>query len=380
MCTLWRGLENLGGWRAVPGKWQRVLGADYGAISRQFLMRTGDEASCVPSKAVCRCSLRVVRHSDEDIVGISKCETSGCNDVKLSPADIELLEMKPSKLARELATAFGWDFAFAETGIQNVRQIGTYGPGCLPIILAIPQLQQEFSNIVWQLIGRYNGSFVLLTPSNRCVEANALSGLRRANAGYFVLETLVSLAPEGGLRASCSAQELLAPFAAGKVVPDSGFKKTVEAMAQDIAAIARNQTELRTAKERLEQMQGENLLKFVQAIDYKDFRAVCAILLHGDVAKASRAIEMKDSTLRLLVKSWEERGGPYKGLSDLVRWRKANRIRGTVPFNDALLYQKDSGANRESILSEVLDGLMSMTNGNWQDICEELKEVLQGNI
>ena len=104
---LWRGLENLGGWRAVPARWQWALGADYESIHRQFLIRTGIEAARVPSKAVCRCSLHVVRHDDGEIVGFSECETSGCNDVKLSPADIELLEVKPSKVARELARAFG---------------------------------------------------------------------------------------------------------------------------------------------------------------------------------------------------------------------------------------------------------------------------------
>ncbi|MFN7137735.1 MAG: hypothetical protein ACK4UN_00170 [Limisphaerales bacterium] len=212
MCMLWRGLENLGGWTAVPARWQRVLGADYESIHRQFLTRTGEESSWVPSKAVCRCSLEVVRHDDGEIVGISDCGTSGCNDVKLSASDIEFLEVKPSKVARELARAFGWDHHEAEMGIKNVRQIGTYGPGCLPIILAIPQLREEFSNIVWQLVGRFSGGFVLLTPSKRCVDGNALGELRRANAGYFALETLVTLEPEGGFQATQSAAELFGQF------------------------------------------------------------------------------------------------------------------------------------------------------------------------
>lgn len=205
-------MENLGGWRAVPSVWRRVLGGDYESIHRHFLTRTGEESSWVPSKAVCRCSLEVVRHADDDIVGLSDCETSGCNDVKLSPADIELLEMKPSKLARELARAFGWEHHESDMGMQRVRQIGTYGPACLPIILAIPQLRDEFSNIVWQLIGRFSGGFVLLTPSNRCVDGNALSGLKRANAGYFALETLVTLAPESGFQAKQSAAEMFGQF------------------------------------------------------------------------------------------------------------------------------------------------------------------------
>jgi hypothetical protein len=138
--------------------------------------------------------------------------------------------------------------------------------------------------------------------------------------------------------------------------------------------------ELREAKARLELMQGENLFKFVQKVDDRAFRIVCAVLVHGDVAKAARALSESDSTLRDFMGTWKKRGGAYIGLLEIVKWRKRRHLGGTVPFNDALLYDKGTEGKRENVLKDVLDGLLSMTEGNWPDICAELENLLREQL
>ncbi len=210
--TLWRGLENLGDWKAVPGMWQSLFGADFERIARTWLVRTGEDCTWVPSKAVCQCALRVVQHSDDDIVGVSDCETGGCNDVKLSRADIELLALSRSKVARGLATAFGWDYREAETGIGHVRQIGTYGTDCLPVLFVIPEYRHELLMLSQSLIGHFGGNFLLLVPTARSIDGNAQSALRKVNAGLFALEGLVTLGPDGSLQANRSTADLFGQF------------------------------------------------------------------------------------------------------------------------------------------------------------------------
>ena len=124
--------------------------------------------------------------------------------------------------------------------------------------------------------------------------------------------------------------------------------------------------EIRTAKARLEQMQGENLFRCFQEIDAQSFRIFCAILVHGDAAKAARALSMSDPRMRQILRSWRKGGRAYLGLRELVQWRKQRKIVGDVPFNDALKYDQTDKSARENILTEVLDAVLSMTDGNWQ--------------
>ena len=135
--------------------------------------------------------------------------------------------------------------------------------------------------------------------------------------------------------------------------------------------------EIRTAKARLEQMQGENLFRCFQEIDAQSFRIFCAILVHGDAAKAARALSMSDPRMRQILRSWRKRGRAYLGLLELVQWRKERKIVGNVPFNDALKYDQTDKSARENILTEVLDAVLSMTDGNWQEICSDLESLLR---
>jgi hypothetical protein len=380
MSTLWRGLETVGSrLTAVAASWQRHMGEDFQRVRTSLISHTGREASSVPSRFICDCRLRVVKHAADDIVGISDCETVGCNDVTLTAAEIELLELKMTKLARAVSSALGCDLRQAETDIEGTQQIATYGEACLPVVFAVPRSQRECELLVRQLIWHYSGNFVVLVPSTRFIDGNAQSALRKVNAGIFALESFVTVTEDGSLRSNRTAAELFGSCGqVGSAPRDVGLVKTIEKIGRDIEAVARNTYELQTARARLEQMQGENLFRFVQKIDSDAFRIVCAILACGDVAKASRALEMKDSTVRDVIRSWERRGEPYRGLLRLVQWRKGSRIKGTVPFNDAMLHKKEESA-REAILADVLDGLMGMTEGNWEDVCEELKELLRNN-
>jgi len=46
-------------------------------------------------------------------------------------------------------------------------------------------------------------------------------------------------------------------------------------------------------------------------------------------------------------------------------------------LNEAILHEKAETTDYPGLLSDVLDGLLSMTADNWQELCEELAEVLR---
>lgn len=146
---------------------------------------------------------------------------------------------------------------------------------------------------------------------------------------------------------------------------------------REIAAVRKDYHELRRAKERLEQMRAEGLFQFTDKIDPESFRLVCAVLVHGDVAKAGRALNENDSTLRMRMAGWKRRGPAYQVLLELVRWRKSIGRRQPGQLSEEILGGKSAATDFGGLLSDVLDELLSFDASNWETKCEELAALLR---
>jgi hypothetical protein len=59
-------------------------------------------------------------------------------------------------------------------------------------------------------------------------------------------------------------------------------------------------------------------------------------------------------------------------------------LKKTVPHSsrgdEALLHDKAAPADYPALLSDVLDGLLSMTEDDWQERCEELAGLLRPQV
>src|SRR6266516_2677868 len=91
---------------AVPSIWRRRVGEQFEVFRRAFLQVRPGSAQSFPCRK-CGCAHDVVIHGPGDIVAVCACEPWNCPDLKLTPVDIEILELNWSKLARALCKAFG---------------------------------------------------------------------------------------------------------------------------------------------------------------------------------------------------------------------------------------------------------------------------------
>jgi hypothetical protein len=146
---------------------------------------------------------------------------------------------------------------------------------------------------------------------------------------------------------------------------------------REIASIRKDYNELRRTKEELEKMRAEGLFRFVEKVDPDSFRVLFAVLVHGDVAKASRALGEKDSTVRTRMANWKRRGPAYRVLLDLVRWRKSIGRRQAVQLSEAITAGAAARTDFEGLISDVLDELLSFDESNWESKCEELAALLR---
>jgi hypothetical protein len=229
-----------------------------------------------------------------------------------------------------------------------------------------------------KLQGLREGPFLVLTATGSTWGDEAEAIARPHGGGHVSLSSV--LVPEGRrFRVGGVLQPMLAEYAK-RVASLRRSGETLVSIHREIAAVRLDYSALKTAKQRLEKMLSEGMFAFTQRVDAKSFQAFCTILAEGDVSKAARRLGMGDSTLRDLLRDWTGRGGAYERMLDVVRWRKQVGRTETVPLNDEVFLGKARPSGYPALLSEVLDGLLSMTEKNWEELSNELAEILRIEI
>lgn len=70
----------------------------------------------------------------------------------------------------------------------------------------------------------------------------------------------------------------------------------------------------------------------------------------------------------------------HLNFESVVRWRKKVGRRERLRLNEAIIHEQAQAVDYPGLLSDVLDGLVSMTEENWEERCEELAGMLRGVV
>jgi len=172
-------------------------------------------------------------------------------------------------------------------------------------------------------------------------------------------------------------QDMLCQFAAMRKDVNERLDKSAQDTHREIVSVTNSFDELRRIKEVLQKMQNEKLFGFITKLSPNDFRALCAILAKGDMAKAERALRLARGSVTNRVRRWRTRGPAHKVLLEMVRWRKKIGQKGTVPVPESVLKNTASHTDYAGILADVLEEILAMTEENWQEKAEALAELLR---
>jgi hypothetical protein len=226
----WGALEMVRGLVAVPAEWRARLRAHHDTFSGAYLRTRKTTVTSIPCPQGCGCAHEVVRHGDESLVAICRCEPWNCDDVTLTEADVELWELNEEKLGRELAKALDIDTRTRPLDIPGVMQIGAFGRAALPVVLVIRGEQEELRGAVVELVARLKERFIVLTPTSRRWDFRVKELLASAKAGLFELESLMTLDPQGRLHAAKRGNELFEPYlpAAEEKAPEEIVSSALE--------------------------------------------------------------------------------------------------------------------------------------------------------
>ena len=375
---LWNSLALEAG---VLADWRWALGSEFDKVT-PFLQPTQEQSQSYPctEHPACHCT-HEIRETDVGLVAVCTCGGDECSPIWLEPKDTLIYALNGAKLGEAVRRALGFDTATATgaNGLRGAIRIGTHGPGRIPVLFHVPYDETALLKELASILSAQAGPFILATPTAASHSATVEQMQHRHSFLLLPLAGALGVEDGGQLRAISPIDAVLAVFTKRLADrPDTGA--LLQGIHREIAAVRTDFRDLREAKQRLEQMQAEGLFKFTQKIDARSFKVICAVLAEGDVAKASRTLGLGDSTLRDLLRAWRGQSKAHQAMLDLVRWRKKVGGKSTVPLNEAVLLEKAPTADYPALLADVLDGLLSMTEDDWPERCEELAELLRPHV
>lgn len=373
----WRGLACMSSGAGLRADWQWACGAALDLVA-PYLQPTAEQECSYPCRGRPGCQCRhAIRPAGQGWVAVCTCGPGQCPPFVVEPKDTLVHRLDTELLAHRLRQALAMEpVRSAAWHGAALEQIGCYGPLPAPVYLSLARADALLRDLE-RLWGQRDEPLVLLTPTGSACTAEVECALRRQGAAHLSLSSaLEPLAGGGGFTLLAP----LEPVLAGWVERSLALRdpaRTLRDIHREIAAVRATCGELHQAKRRLEQMLAEGWFAFVRQVDAASFKIFCTILAEGDTSKAARSLGVADSTLRDRLRGWHGRSPAYRSMLDLVRWRKSVRGNQHLPLNDLVRHETASPADYPGLLSDVLDGLLEMNAGNWEQRCAELADLLR---
>ncbi len=400
----WSSFDRLSGAAGLTLTWQQIFRADYDNV-RPFLLPTTLHSTIYPCllKPPCGCHHEVHEDPEWEFVGVCTCDDPDCEPLPLTRQDTMIFALNVPAFSDAIRAALGFQSPSTPPrwpgpmplGIPPSQcfEIGMHPPLHAPVFLCFPDGEAALLRAIETLVGERHAPCLILTPTRKCITPLSEATLARSSFATAALSDLLvlslpSLDVQGSmLDVGCSQRpsifNLLSPVSSvldpwsSRLASTPNHGTTLIAIHKGIDAVREEVITLRTAKERLEKMHSAGLFAFTQKVDATSFKVLCAILAEGDIAKAGRRLKITDPMMRYILRQWEDRGPAYSTMLDLVRWRKQVGRKETLALRDDVMHERAEPTDYPGLLSDILDGLLSMTEANREEICEDLTEVLR---
>lgn len=238
--NLWTALEDTDGLKHTMPVWVARSRLPLAVLAGLALRETAERSQSVLCANGCGRLHPVMALDGGRLVSI--CERDGWREIEVGAEEMVLWELDWRKLGLEIARAFDCPSRDADLGVPGARQVAAFGDASVPVVLTIQSSQEGLRSAVGQLVARLQRPFVLLAPTSRFLDGISQGLLANMKAGFFDLESHVSLTAQGKLQARKRGAELLARF----------LPEETEPVALDVA---------RQAFRLLEQLDSEQVIK-----------------------------------------------------------------------------------------------------------------------
>jgi hypothetical protein len=373
----WAALEGMSSGVALMVDWHWIFGSAVDVV-RPFLELTGEKAEDFPCPAdpPCECRHAIMETSRGELVADCCCDHNHCGRYQIEPEDLLFHGLRLDRFGEAIRVVLGFDGPSAAPYVSAaLREVATYTAVAVPVYLSLGNAQELLRELT-RLLGLREGPFLVVTPTGGSWSPEVEALARPHGGGHISLSSVLRVDAPNRFVCTGAIGSMLAEFTK-RLASLRNTGATLVSIHREIARVGKDVVELRSAKQRLEKMLADGMFAFTRKVDAASFKVLCTILAEGDVSKASRTLGEPEDTVRAVVRRWAGKGKEYNAMLELVRWRKKVGRREKVPLNDALLHNRAETVDYPGLLSDVLDGLLSMTEENWAERCEELAELLR---
>lgn len=397
---LWPTLEQLPSLEAVLAEWQDALGKDF-KNAQTFLLPTTKQSRTFPctNHPACGCYHEIIDHAPDRIVAACRCDARDCKTISIEPKDTIIYTLDSKKFFKAIQDIFNFNInGKTSSTVQNRWHVGSLRETHSPVYFLTKNSEENFLKELEELINAEPTPFILLTPSNQFINPSIQAVLRKQKTVLIPLSSALSIKGPGKFAVTQSVQPILDQFKKG-LIEGSSLVKTVERIDRNIEAVVKNKYELQSENEELKRLATDGLFNFLTQVEPDDFRYFIAICIHGDRAKAARALQIKQRTFYDRINAWPGQGQHYKRMYQMVGSVKKLKTKnislpgsiqyggtGNATENPKILsetvqkIQQSNSSAYPNILQEVLDAILEMNQANWQAIKDELIPILREEI
>jgi hypothetical protein len=393
----WSFIEDAPGCGAIASEWKRAVrscvrnqpadssrqpqeldrGAEvlYRHLKEALLIQTQRQADYCRCPRDCGCDHESVLYPNGEIAAVCRCDPPGCPPIRLRADDLTLFELSEAKLARAIAGTFGFQPLSPAHG--RMPMIGRWGDkgrhvclfNCNDSDRLVAQLENAFAVPGTPL--------VLVVPTMRHINPTIHGMLLRNGCIALPLSEYLGFSVSGQF-AQLKSLDSQRDELERRVAESSRTGPLLKSIEKKISDVGKEQAELRSAKAYLEDMLANRYFALAERVGFKSFNIFFTVMAKRSFAAAAKELKTPASTLNNQIAKWKHEDDAHKMMHGVLEWRRKHHLRIKVPANLGILRKETSSVDYPGLLSDVLDGLIRMTESeDWEAICEELKELLR---
>lgn len=203
---IWDVLHHRGGQSAARFDWDLALfqWKTYPVFRQHYLQLTSHVATALDCPTPCDfgCPRRVIKHSDEEIIGL--CDERLAPSVTLTGPQLSIYRLNGLAMGKAIARTLG--ITERVTHLENVPltlRLGDFSAPThesFPVILTLQDDGVALTHSVQALCLMYPGRFVLLAPTRQPMSPVAEQQLSARGCLFLALDELLTLAENGQFR------------------------------------------------------------------------------------------------------------------------------------------------------------------------------------
>jgi hypothetical protein len=334
------------------------------------------------------CMFKIHEVNDDKFVGV--CINDVCNDRRFTRTELTQFTVNWQKLAKALAPALGFAANTFWDEFGNTLKIGTIATEARAVgihLLGGGDYRQQLDEIrkLWE---QGDSEQIYITPVGDSISPDVDRFLNRIGWPRFILEGNLELTAAGvtwlpGGRERW--EQLLVGIKltqVGEVPAVAAYKHTVaiaERIERKVEAVGMDMSTLRKENESLRLQLGNQLTSLAGQVNSEFFHWVCTVLVEGSMHRASKRLDLPHTTFRERFNRYVQKGGIYRSLAKLIEVRRSGLGSRKLEALNATFGRHQKSAepvyDNRAVL-ELLDALKSLNEDNWEDVRDEMLEVL----